>query len=207
MLANSLGAFPTQKCPLQGQSHTAGDRGPRGELALSRLKQDGFPNPCLSPLLWEAGFLPEKSLECKECPEPPARAPAQNALEAQGSGGIFPATSGPPGHWGVHTRHHLLALGSGLNGLAAFPGSQAGSDGPPAGASTTVSPPVPAPREPGPGPVLGAEVQRKIRDSALSHLVQKRSIPALGQGLAFLVHPPARPMRWEELHLFLGQGN
>lgn len=37
------------------------------------------------------------------------------------------------GHRGAHTRHHLLALGSGLSLLEAFPGSQAGGAGAPPG--------------------------------------------------------------------------
>lgn len=65
------------------------------------------------------------------------------------------------GHQGTHTRHHLLALRSGLNLLEIFPGSQAGSGRAPAGLTwsfISASCPAPAPWGPGPGPTLGTEV-------------------------------------------------
>ena len=83
--------------------------------------------PVVSPiLLLEAFFvgrrLPprEKLRNVRNALEPPAGPQDQGALEAQGGGDIFPAISGtvgPLGHQGTHSRHHLLALGSGLNCL------------------------------------------------------------------------------------------
>lgn len=108
-----------------------GDGSRRGELVLFSLKH----NELSSPLLWEGGLLPEKSPGMQGMfwslqPGPQDR----SALEAQGGGGTFPGIiSGPLGHRGAHARHHLLALGSGLKFLGAFPGSQSGSHGAPAG--------------------------------------------------------------------------
>lgn len=128
--------------------------------------------------MWEGGVLPEKTLECKERTGTSSRAPGWGCLGSPGGGDIFPAISGtvgPPGPQGTHSRHHLLALGSGLNRLELSQVPRLGVLEPLLGPRGLGCQPLARHQHPGcragPSPVLGAEVQREVElSSARSHL-------------------------------------
>lgn len=104
---------------------------PPWRAGVAQLRHDlswWFPDPPTRGS-WEGGSSRRKALECKECAGPPGRECLGNRVV----GTFSQRAQGPRGRRGTPTRHHLLAPGSGLSSLEAFPGSEAGSPGAPAG--------------------------------------------------------------------------
>lgn len=102
------------------QSATAGPKAHSGGMGVGRGRCGNFycsaEIQLASPSLHRSLLPREKPWNVRNALQPPAQPLDGEGFGSREQWGTFPAISGSLGHQGAHTRHHLLALGSGLSG-------------------------------------------------------------------------------------------